>query len=89
MLTFVTSFLASADSAAILSSPGYYSQPEFCRNSKVKRNLFGLISTDMPSGLTRGQVADGAPPVSSFFQGMKPSVSRTLPNHALIQRIDW
>jgi hypothetical protein len=78
LLDFLTLVLASAASAAVLYRPDHDLHAEFWKTPMVKRALTGPISTDMTNGLTGGQVADGAPPVSSFFQGMKPPVSRTL-----------
>jgi endo-1,3(4)-beta-glucanase len=41
-----------------------------------RRGIFGPISTDSPAGIAGGQVACGAPPVSSFFAGLKPPVRK-------------
>jgi endo-1,3(4)-beta-glucanase len=40
------------------------------------RGIFGPISTDSPAGIAGGEVACGAPPVSSFFAGLNPPVRR-------------
>jgi hypothetical protein len=38
------------------------------------RDSLGPIGTDSPSGITGGQIACAAPPVSSFFMGFDPPV---------------
>ncbi|KAG0651291.1 hypothetical protein D0Z07_1589 [Hyphodiscus hymeniophilus] len=37
-----------------------------------RRGIFGPIATDSPAGIAGGEVACGAPPVSSFFAGLNP-----------------
>lgn len=39
-----------------------------------ERGIFGPIATDSAASIAGGQVACGAPPVSSFFAGLKPPV---------------
>lgn len=40
------------------------------------RGILGPISTESPAGISGGQVASGAPPLSSFFAGLKAPVRR-------------
>lgn len=40
------------------------------------RGVLGPISTESPAGISGGQVASGAPPLSSFFAGLKAPVRR-------------
>jgi hypothetical protein len=44
------------------------------------RGILGPISTESPAGISGGQVASGAPPLSSFFAGLKAPVRRVSGN---------
>lgn len=44
-----------------------------------RRGLIGPISTSSATGIAGGTVASDAPPVSSFFDGLKPPVRQDYP----------
>jgi hypothetical protein len=54
-----------------------------------ERNILGPISTNSAAGIAGGQIACDAPPVSSFFAGLKPPVRiratpASRPRHPLV-----
>jgi endo-1,3(4)-beta-glucanase len=64
-------------SAAITGAlPSGSASDDASLHALAKRGIFGPISTGSAAGLAGGQVACDAPPVSSFFAGMKPPVCK-------------
>ena len=46
-------------------------------NPLLGRGIFAPIATDSAADIAGGEVTNGSPPLSSFFDGLKPPVLRT------------
>ncbi|KAI0452042.1 glycoside hydrolase family 81 protein [Xylaria acuta] len=61
--------LAAPAASAVISRTGNSQETS---SDFSKRDLFGPIDTSAPDGVAGGKVTCAAPPVSSFFAGLKP-----------------